>query len=839
MEAPKPIAGNNMARIVRVGIGISFLSVLATVAALKASAQPAGSFGGVPGIGGTSDDQSPVIASATAMIDPAAGTGTLQVTATIKKGWHIYSVTQQSGGPLKTKIKLDPKSDAELDGAPKAADQPDSHPEPLFNNLTVETHHEQVRWEIPIKLKPGIDPQSAKIFGTVNAQACEGTRRCLPPENYAFIAKTTLESAAAPAPGTNDPATPQLNASGEYRPANLHATLRGWIEPGELVPGSFAQLVIEASPDPDWHIYARADKPTSSVGARPTLIVFTDTSGLRYLHPVADKTPISQPSEGVDVAPGIHDSPVRWTVQFEVPAEAKSGALSIAGMLGIQTCKLKLSCDVPTGVHFRGSLRVGDLLSDQPAPLQFSPGKYAEAEQIAELRLGSTDADSGTAVAAAPSYQVIRLNDVSKNASLPLMILFGVLGGLILNLMPCALPVIGLKILGFAQQAGHDRRKILSLNLWYAAGMLAVFWVLAALSMGAQLGIAERDLDWGDQFRSTTFNIVMASVVFVMALSFLGVWEIPIPGFIGSGTSQKLASHEGASGAFAKGVMTTILATPCSGPFLGPVFALTLAQPPSVTYVIFTAIGVGMALPYLVIGAFPSLIAWLPKPGAWMETFKQSMGFVMLATLTYIFTFLSKDFFVPTFALLIGLGAACWWIGRTPAYEPLNKRLVAWAQGSVFALLVGWFAFSRLGPAPPGQNELAWRPFSMSQLQNLSRQGKTVLVDFTANWCLTCITNLQLSINTAPVKKIVEAHDVVALKADKTEESPEIDALMRQLGFKTIPILAVFPADRPSEVLVLTDLVTQGQVVDLLNRAGPSRSLDEGVARITHNGEGL
>jgi thiol:disulfide interchange protein len=466
------------------------------------------------------------------------------------------------------------------------------------------------------------------------------------------------------------------------------------------------------------------------------------------------------------------------------------------------------------------------------SPLHFSNAEYALAKQqiagvsnnnasIAPVAVGTEGA-----VGDASPFNIISLNDASGSTTLPVVLLSAFIGGLILNLMPCVLPVIGLKILGFAEQAGHSRSKILVLNLWYAAGMLAVFLALATLAAGAKLGISEQGLGWGEQNSNAVFNVVMAGLVFVMALSFLGVWEIPIPGFVGSGKSQELASREGASGAFSKGIVTTLLATPCSGPFLGPVIGFTLTQPPATIYMIFVAIGLGMASPYLLIGAFPSLIGWIPKPGAWMETFKHIMGFVLLGTVAFIFSYMNKDYIVPTFVLLIGLWAACWWIGRTPTYEPVGKQLAAWAQGGVFAALIGWFAFSQLLPR---DEILPWQPFDRVQLAELNRQGKTVLVDFSADWCLTCKYNLKTAINTQAVANAIERNRVVTMLADWTDGSPEVTQMLNDLKSNSIPVLAIFPADSPNKVLVLRDLVTKRQVLDAIAKAGPSRS-DPSVA---------
>jgi thiol:disulfide interchange protein len=224
----------------------------------------------------------------------------------------------------------------------------------------------------------------------------------------------------------------------------------------------------------------------------------------------------------------------------------------------------------------------------------------------------------------------------------------------------------------------------------------------------------------------------MASIVFVFALSFLGVWEVPIPGFVGSGHATELAAKEGAAGAFAKGVLTTILATPCTGPLLIPTLTWSLTQTPAVTFAVFGFIGLGMAFPYLLIGAFPGLVKMLPKPGEWMETFKQVMGFVMLGTMVFILSFLQKqpDYFLPTLAFLIGLWFACWWLGRTPWTAELGQKVRAWATAIAIAVAAGFFAF---GWWMEG-DLLPWQPYSRMALNDHRANGATVLIDFTADW---------------------------------------------------------------------------------------------------------
>ena len=251
----------------------------------------------------------------------------------------------------------------------------------------------------------------------------------------------------------------------------------------------------------------------------------------------------------------------------------------------------------------------------------------------------------------------------------------GFLGGLILNIMPCVLPVIGLKILSFVEQAGHNRRKAFMLNVWYSAGLLAVFFILASLAIGPQ------HLGWGELFGRPWFTITLSAVVFVFALSFMGVWEVPLPTFLGSGKTGELAAQEGAAGAFFKGVLTTFLATPCSAPIFAPALVWATAQPAWLTYTVFLSAGLGMASPYLLVGAFPELLRFLPKPGAWMETFKTFMGFVLMGTVVYLLAVMEAEYVVPTVGLLFGLSFLCWWVGRISPLADFMAKLRTWSWG--------------------------------------------------------------------------------------------------------------------------------------------------------------
>lgn len=548
--------------------------------------------------------------------------------------------------------------------------------------------------------------------------------------------------------------------------------------------------------------------------------------------------------QSLDVELHEYEGQITWTAPFTLASGVSATELQIRGTVYAQACT-ESHCLAPKTYPFTARLVASD-----------------PANVTKDIPVEPTNA-AAPATSAPPARLDFSKLEAQGNmaAALPLMIVLPMAfaAGLILNFMPCVLPVIGLKIMSFAQQAGDSRRRIFLLNAWYTLGIASVFLVLATLAVIS-------GLTWGEQFSSVTFTGVLASVVFVFALSFLGVWEIAIPGFVGSGKANELAQREGPVGAFNKGVLTTVLATPCSGPLLGSALTWAVTQPPVLTYVAFALVGLGMASPYLVVGAFPQLLGWLPKPGEWMNTFKQMMGFVLLATVVYLLTIVPAAYVVPTVTLLVGLGAACWWIGRTTVTASPGRKLATWAQASVLAAAAGLVAFGWLhgvmesrfqraverelverqsgaaggaiatdvaSPAAltltehvPGSNELSWQVYSRERLERLTAEGKTVLVDFTADWCLTCKSNEAIALNMPQTKRFIESHGVATLKADKTRPAADVDELLKALGNKagSIPFYAIFPAGNPNQPILLDGLFTSpAAILHALKRAGPSR----------------
>ncbi|MFN9370005.1 MAG: cytochrome c biogenesis protein CcdA [Planctomycetia bacterium] len=695
----------------------------------------------------------------------------LAVQAVLEEGWHLYSVTQKRGGPKPTRITLAADSPRQTAG-PFVPDSPAVtrfyDDVAAWRGIPVEEHHGTVTWRAP--LAPG---KAGPIHGSLSLQLCRDNS-CNPPETIPFTVGSAPTDAARPATETAPPSareTPATARPAEHAMERTHATVRV-----DLLPGNVVQ--IEIVPENGWHVYRPADSAGAAPGqGKATILAFDGESQNPADLSVTVKA--ARPA----AAEGVVDGPVVFSI-------VRAGSAPLRLVLGLQTCADD-SCDPPSAVRIG---IVGDAVT-------FADAAYGEA------------ARSPLPLTAPPAP-----------LALPVVLLMGLAGGLLLNLMPCVLPVLGLKLMSFAQQSGRDRREVFQMNLWYCLGVFAVFFALATASVAAKIGLARASLAWGEQFTSTGFNIAMTGIVFAFALSFLGVWELPIPGFIGAKAGH-VQSREGPLGAFLKGVLSTVLATPCSGPFLGPVFGFTLGKSAALTYAVFMAIATGMALPYIVVGLVPRLVRFLPRPGAWMATFKEILGFVMLGTVAYLFTFLQHDWFVPTFVMLIGIWLGCWWVGRAQETSGV-VGIGRWVQGAIMAAAVGGAALPLLGPVP---SLIAWEePFSRARVADLQRAGATVLVDFTADWCPTCKVNLAFAIETRKVRDVIEKNRVVPLLADWTDGSLEVKQALESLGSRSIPVLAVFPAGRPGESppapIVLRDLISERDVLAAIEQAGPSRS---------------
>jgi len=396
------------------------------------------------------------------------------------------------------------------------------------------------------------------------------------------------------------------------------------------------------------------------------------------------------------------------------------------------------------------------------------------------------------------------------------MLGFAMIGGLILNVMPCVLPVISLKIFGFVSEAGTEPKKAFRLSMAFALGIIGCFAALAAIvvllrTAGAQIG-------WGFQFQDYRFILVISCLVFAFALNLFGVFELSVSAQATQGLAN-LARGHGYGGAFFQGVFATVLATPCTAPFLGTASAFAFAQAGWVTFLVFLFIGFGMALPYLLLAVNPQWLRYLPKPGAWMLRLKQSMGFLLVGTLLWLMWILGQmrgvDAVVQLGGILLVIAILAWIKGSfwTPISSGRSRLLAIVAM--VFVLLLATASYGFV--TKPSQ--LVWRPFSKSTLDEALAAGKPVFIDFTADWCITCKTNERFAIDTPKVREEFLKRNVVALKADWTKGDPEITQILKQFGRAGVPMYLIYPSGtNETQPVLLPELITSQTVLDALNK---------------------
>ena len=403
---------------------------------------------------------------------------------------------------------------------------------------------------------------------------------------------------------------------------------------------------------------------------------------------------------------------------------------------------------------------------------------------------------------------------------------FGFLGGIILNLMPCVLPVISLKIFGFIQHAGQSRQKILRSGIAFAGGIFAWFIGLALLLI--VLKAAGREITWGGfQFTNPYFVLALSVIVLVFALDLFGVFEISLPQSV---TRRLLSStsgqHEAAS--FFQGLFATVLATPCTAPFLGTALGFAFAQSSAIILLMFVAIAAGMSAPYLLLCAQPAWLRFLPKPGRWMLHVKQFMGFLLLATLLFLLYVLGAQrglegaMWASCFLLIISI--ACWMKGAfVLPTASVAKRTIALALMFVLVLASGIYFIGgkfRSANVASADSRLRgdWQAFTPERLQAELDEGHSVFVDFTAAWCLTCKFNEANVLESNAVREAFQRHAIVKLKADWTSGDPVITKLLQRFGRPGVPLYVLYPG-KSEEPIVFPELLTKGIILEKLETA--------------------
>jgi thiol:disulfide interchange protein len=405
-----------------------------------------------------------------------------------------------------------------------------------------------------------------------------------------------------------------------------------------------------------------------------------------------------------------------------------------------------------------------------------------------------------------PAPKALPEDAAKVDGSLLYMLLLAFLGGAILNLMPCVFPILSLKVLSFARSTDHDRH----LHSWvYATGVIASFVAVAGLLIVLQQ--AGNAIGWGFQLQSPGFVIALAYLFIAMGLSLSGV--VALGGNL-MNTGSGLANRGGLTGSFFTGVLAVVVASPCTAPFMGTALGFAAGQPPQVALLVFAALGAGMAAPLLLFGYSGGARALMPKPGPWMETLKQLLAFPLYATAIWLFWVAGRQTGVNTMtaalsgALMLALGLWLW--NDRPARRVLTVAclLIAVVLGSQHQLDAQGSGAERLA-----EGQVAWSDAEVTALRNA---GKTVFVDVTADWCITCIANETAVLNTAEMTRAFADQGVVYMVADWTNQDAAIAALLQRHGRNGIPLYLVYPPDLSLPPLILPQVLTKNTVLEAL-----------------------
>ena len=635
--------------------------------------------------------------------------------------------------------------------------------------VTTYGYQDEVMLVVPLTLGPNLKAGQPLTL-TANLRWLECQQQCIP-------GKTTV--------------TATLNVNAEAKTSSSATVIAGWLQ---KVPGPLTNS--------GWSVQAYWEK--SADGDSRSLMIEGQYLGSQNRPLVV---------ESVDLFPGPNDN-------FEIQPAADQ-ILDRSDVFRLRKIVKKYSGDWPQNIS--GDLVLSTTYGSFNFDLQLPVADQAPAKLApANTTVPSTNSSvSGTAATSSPE----------PAQSLALMLFYAFLGGLILNIMPCVLPVIALKIFGFVSEAHGHPRRVRLLGLTYALGVILSFMVLAFFVIGIKA--AGHRVGWGIQFGNPMFVISLATLVLLVALNLFGVFEVNMSGRA-LDAAGKLATQHGYSGAFFNGLLATILGTSCSAPFMGPALGFALAQNATVILLIFLMMGAGLAAPYVTLSWHPAWLKYLPKPGAWMEKFKIALGFPMLVTVVWLFTLAARIYgpsvvWLGIFLVLVAFAA--WIFGE---FIQRGRRRKILATVIMAALLIGGYAYALENqlhwrepvkisdyqpPSKVSADDIDWQKWSPEAVAAARRSGQPVLVDFTADWCVNCQVNKKTSIEIPSVRAKLKAINAVAMIADYTLGPDAITDELSRRGRAGVPLVLVFPKTPDAPAIVLPAVLTPNIVLDALDRA--------------------
>jgi thiol:disulfide interchange protein len=526
---------------------------------------------------------------------------------------------------------------------------------------------------------------------------------------------------------------------------------------------------------------------------------------------------------------------VTLALPFTVKADVSAGAKSIKVLMSYNLCYDSGMCDPPeeqqaelrfeinavqpeeAAAEIEGPISITQLASDPDQELQPITSEMS-AESDPQSSLPEPDETPVTEDSSSPWQEVLKY------------LVFAFLGGLILNITPCVLPILPIRIMAIINQAQQDRSKVFRHVMVYTIGVLISFAVLAAIFIGIQA--AGQSAGWGTQNQNPYFGVALLAIVFAFALSLLGVFEINAPGM---NTANKATSKGGYSGSFFGGIFAFLMAISCTGPFLGAALPFAMKLPPSLIMLFFLMIGLGFAFPFILIGIFPKALKIIPKPGDWMVLFKQLMGFVLLylvyTMLKTTLALTSGSYLINVLFFLLILGLAVWLYGRFVRFE--YSRLTQWIFTILAVALIVWGAavylpitqkhLSAANVAPVGDEMVqdshapeGWYIFSPELHSRLISEGKPVFLDIGAEWCKNCKTNELTVLFSEDIMQDFHDKGVVLLRGDFTRNDPVILQWIIDHDRLGVPFNALYIPDQ--EPILFPELLNKNMIREALSQ---------------------
>ncbi|MGE0431724.1 MAG: protein-disulfide reductase DsbD domain-containing protein, partial [Planctomycetota bacterium] len=729
---------------------------------------------------------------------------TLMVGVTLPEGYHTYKYSALPMGDMnaamETRIVVESSEGVKLGSGPVV----ENHK--MFDEYGEMVVGPEGDYRLPLAIPAGLAPGEHTLNVTIQFNEC----------NHEGCFNPLTKTIAVPfVVGASAPVVSEPTAKLEWVPGSegVTAQWKVWLDRKTVHRGETVNLVASIEMAPTNHSYLPSTGASDATGTKITPD-WASVKGLTAGGPLK-------------AAGDIHDDPTvgpvlgpqgTFTLPIKVAADAPFGEQKLKFEISFVECE-EGSCYPPEMT----TLEIAFAIEELPGgtPITDTPPAGAGT---------TTTGTTGTGGGTDPNAPATDEQPLDMNALIPFLGM-AFLGGIILNLMPCVLPVLGIKVLGFVESAHDSETSPVVHSLAFTFGVMLSFWVLAGIMVSAQA--AGKAAGWGFQMGNPVFVFVLITFMILFAMNLFGVFEV--------GTSlQSLAGgrkkkKSGLSGSVVTGITATLVATPCTAPFMGSALGFTSTQPPIVTVLVLTMIGLGMSAPYIVLSASPALLKRIPKPGPWMVSLKQAMGFMMLAFVPWLLwvyvKLVGRDVMLWSMVAIIVVCAGGWVYGRwaTPL-QTARTRYAALAMAMVMVLgstVWGAFQSNVEPPATSGgvethtraPNELPWEPYNVEKLAQLRAAGTPVLVDYTADWCLTCKSNARSALNVPETLEYVRAHGIVPMEADYTRTPDDLTADLKKHGRRGVPLVLYYPPNGAEPIQLPNVMLTPSAALDPIREA--------------------